>query len=248
VLWSWLIWKVNYDPDVTTPQSGVIVGYDAYTLPKGTVGAGTATGTRLPLQMMKYNLGAINTSTTTMNVPRGEGGLFFQWGRKDPFRASGNDLHSGAADVGYAIAHPTEFIGKGSGTWLTAHLKGLWGYGDTDGVIGGKSCFDPCPPGWRVPPKNAWGLKTLGTEATWNGLNEGTILTFDGTHTSWYPATGYLSASTGTLTAYDAEGRTFTTTSTATALSVFSFSSTRISTDVNASLTAEGYTVRCCRE
>jgi len=67
ILWSWHIWKTTYTPDTD---------YDTYKKYSSTT----------TFSMMKYNLGATeisNWSGTATNA--GDLGLYYQWGRKDPF-------------------------------------------------------------------------------------------------------------------------------------------------------------------
>jgi len=67
LLWSWHIWKTTYTPDTD---------YDTY--------AKYSTGTTF--KMMKYNLGATSISTWSASaINAGDLGLFYEWGRKDPF-------------------------------------------------------------------------------------------------------------------------------------------------------------------
>ncbi|WP_071145238.1 DUF4906 domain-containing protein [Bacteroides ihuae] len=80
ILWSWHIWKTTYAPNPDNSST-----YDTYTtrtLTSPTVASRT-------FKMMKYNLGAtetLNWSGTATNA--GDLGLFYQWGRKDPFRGA----------------------------------------------------------------------------------------------------------------------------------------------------------------
>ena len=79
-------------------------------------------------------------------------GLYYQWGRKDPFisarngyiRPSGNPV-----TVEYCISHPYTFVGGGyestNWDWNTEHTA-IWSYE--------KSIYDPCPPGWKVMDGN----------------------------------------------------------------------------------------------
>lgn len=226
ILWSWHIWKVNYDPATS---------YDTYSR----YPAGSST-----FKMMKYNLGATeigNWSSAATNA--GDMGLFYQWGRKDPFvGASGwtdgtvvvttystNYTYSTVANatagsnaitsITYSIKNPTKFIINNASTsdWLNAsaytnQLDNLWGNPNAAGVQpnsvrGSKSIYDPCPPGWRVPSQESYQIFTQ------NGANAGvknvsgnwskgwtfyTQTYFSGT-TSYWPATGFLSNSTGTM-------------------------------------------------
>jgi hypothetical protein len=111
---------------------------------------------------MDRNLGATHAGTDY-----GKGtGLFYQWGSKDAFPATGNAgedqpgsgrftstaIRPMIGTIPYTIAHPDEFIysdGQGDvwGNWLWYIDENLWGHGN--GVK--KTIYDPCPSGWRVP-------------------------------------------------------------------------------------------------
>ena len=138
ILWSWHIWVVDMDADA----SGVVY-------PSG-------------YMFMDRNLGALTDemySGPAMYDVRSFG-LFYQWGRKDPFVGAGNEYNALAVttmgdklyiDSGsdtdskaYAISHPTTVIS--SSTWNRD--ENLWGMY--------KTIYDPCPVGWRVPSREAW--------------------------------------------------------------------------------------------
>ena len=93
-------------------------------------------------KMMDRNLGA--TSATA-------GGLFYQWGRKDPFpgssRATGtwSDNHESIRNV-KTEQYPMTFY-----TLMTSYLPdGSW--------ASDKTVNDPCPAGWRVPDGGSDGI------------------------------------------------------------------------------------------
>ena len=68
-------------------------------------------------------------------------GLYYQWGRKDPFSTAWMKSATGATSAG-ATAHPENFYSDWSaemGGWETA-----------------KSVNDPCPPGYKVPSSSTW--------------------------------------------------------------------------------------------
>ncbi len=83
LLWSWHIWKTNYAPNVYDAST-----YDTYTT--RTIDPSTYPDyNSIPsrsYKIMKYNLGTTATAAnyTSSGVP-GELGLYYQWGRKDPF-------------------------------------------------------------------------------------------------------------------------------------------------------------------
>jgi len=228
ILWSWHIWKVNYDPATS---------YDTYSR----YPAGSST-----FKMMKYNLGATETgnwSSTAANA--GDMGLFYQWGRKDPFvgastwtgttpvtvtyasgyaygtTANATAGANAAASITYSVKNPTKFILNASTTndWLnatayTAQRDNLWGNPNAtatqpNSARGSKSIYDPCPPGWRVPSQESYQIFTQ------NGANGGTrnvsalgwtygwtfyTQTYLSGTTSYWPALGYRDGSSGALT------------------------------------------------
>lgn len=111
-------------------------------------------------------------------------GLYYQWGRKDPFigpssynaaNGASASMYNGGGSrvylrtaassaetgtVAYAVQHPLTFITGVSGSendWLwSAHSDDLWSASE-------KSAYDPCPYGWRVAPSAVFdGLKLVG--------------------------------------------------------------------------------------
>ena len=153
LIWSWHIWAVNYDPEKTENQ----VVFNGYA-------------------MMNRNLGALANDNSTAEKILASYGLYYQWGRKDPFigpssynaanGASASMYNGGgsrvymktevssaeAGTINYAVQNPLTFIVGVSGSeydWLwSAHSDDLWG--DT------KTVNDPCPYGWRVAPAAAF--------------------------------------------------------------------------------------------
>lgn len=190
ILWSWHIWR--------PAEKAVAVG---------------------DLGFMNLNLGAIRADAhAALDLPSTYG-LMYQWGRKDPFPGSpvvtgdtntqpcvvydaqgnpvaiGHDYTSVAQSIAYSIAHPTtciSYYGNGgkSMDWLSAAASndGLWGNGK------GKTCFDPCPPGWMVPGADAFvTFSTSGTNYTtdMNHFNVADIngdgeITFEDYAGGWY--------------------------------------------------------------
>ena len=154
ILWSWHIWFTDFDPEAT-----------AQTYPSGAV-------------LMDRNLGALNNSTDVPSY-----GLLYQWGRKDPFVGSGDGTNTFAStypadaisfvntsdnrnNISYATAHPNHNI-MGS-TWNYTNQGTTWWGAE-------KTIYDPCPPGWQIPPLSAWDNYSHGTFTypLTGGLNEG---------------------------------------------------------------------------
>ena len=168
ILWSWHIWLTD------KPEEQVYYN-----------GAGT---------FLDRNLGA--TSATPGEV--GTLGLFYQWGRKDPFIQSSSisknveakstiawpsyvksDMTNGTME--YAVANPTTFI---AGNLDLLNFNQNWFFVDSDESSAykkfwtespePKTIYDPCPAGWRVPVgdyNNAWD-RAMGPSYTYTGVTD----------------------------------------------------------------------------
>lgn len=129
ILWSWHIWVVDFDPVATQQkyQSGAI--------------------------MMDRNLGA------TSVIPDYQGaettdysayGLYYQWGRKDPFPYLGSIVPLSAVQT-------EDYCDTVEGSYknpTTVYVSPVW----LDDTMwqSSKTMYDPCPTGWRVPDPSAW--------------------------------------------------------------------------------------------
>lgn len=139
ILWSWHIWVPSTSFSSST--------YGVSSVP-----------------MMDRNLGAlvIADGDADTDIALESCGLFYQWGRKDPFPGPGslpNDYTTSAAVSGTVdtrpatssaeiYKYPNSFVETGPESestkdWSTDHLSSLWG--------GEKNENDPCPPGWKLP-------------------------------------------------------------------------------------------------
>lgn len=202
-IWSWHIWSVDYEPSF--------------------YGQEYASGETF----MRENLGAETTAVTDTRSK----GLYYQWGRKDPFpfpasadrpttegtaavrclsgyafevrsnTASATKYPASCYTIAWATAHPTVLLSAapnpaGSnpnfyGSWCYPLDDNLWGTGD-----GKKTIYDPCPPGWKVPSREAWDMEHFSKSSNsqdcgWNmHYSEYYGITF-------YPYTGYLSGAGG---------------------------------------------------
>lgn len=193
VLWSWHIW--------------VCEGYDPLSSAQRLVGKTD--------RMLDRNLGALAASPADAL----SNGLFYQWGRKDPFPGSCDryvasssggsffattagplELEACAAfvDVAYATAHPTVYFTSTDGHWLYNAIHTLWDKTKTD--------YDPCPAGWKVPScysytaaeghnaaEEAWNVGDGNYERVQNSSGYGAWFSLSGGGRAWYPNTGYIS-------------------------------------------------------
>jgi len=218
--------------------------------------------------MSDINLGATSKAQDDENAY----GLYYQWGRKDPFPADKTKcvfntgvtikgVSSKIADVtadavGYAVANPTYFLYENTyRTWISnadqaVNAQSLWNNTTTKSA---KTKYDPCPQGYCVPPQNAHAWYTYFTSENVKFVNSGITYSYDGV-TTFYPAAGYLSG--GTLT--DA-GKTvrcwagnLTATPTATSnMAGYSLLCTLSTSDIKkgeASRAAFGLPIRCMKQ
>ncbi len=198
VLWSWHIWLTD-QPEEQTYNNGAGI-------------------------VMDRNLGA--TSAAKSDGAR-TFGLFYQWGRKDPFIGAGTLAGDAlAANTGdwpeavittlttdifdYVNAHPMDFIVKNPSAeinygWLPDLRQTRW-----NSSKGLKTVNDPCPYGYRVPNGGETGLWATASESPTTLLN---LTSFDavnlghdladmmasGVSSCWYPSNGRLNAENGSL-------------------------------------------------
>ena len=158
VLWSWHIWIPA--TEVTASTFGGIVNNS----------------------MMDRNLGALVAAEAGESEPDILSyGLFYTWGRKDPFPApnvktSGEVKYDGALmTVAESIQNPTVYVKTGGDSvkdWTTEMSNGLWG--------AEKTVYDPCPAGYKVAYRDK-------TEPFWGGITGAAGYEFNTTY-KWFKA------------------------------------------------------------
>lgn len=154
VYWSWHLWVSDFDPNDNSNDFYKLSVYE----------------------FLDRNLGALSEDPTDYRSQ----GLFYQWGRKDPFPYAnaigstsfipiydeeGNQISMSiqAANSGIMLEHsvrnPLDFITSSDADWYStnysnatsAERQAMWHPGATYADIE-KSIYDPCPDGWRVVP------------------------------------------------------------------------------------------------
>lgn len=169
IVWSWHIWI----PETTVTD----------------VDAGFAATSKL----MDRNLGAlVAVPGGTTTTPTTAYGLYYQWGRKDPFYdstikgAPGSAISVGttAITTEEAIQNPSKYIYLEGVNWNSSNISTLWN-------DSGKTSFDPCPPGYRVPVYDA--VKDLWIKTDTNWTHDATYKYFYfSTTSSYFPLPGYI--------------------------------------------------------
>ena len=121
ILWSWHIWVVDDNSFLLNP-----------------VDNGWSGGI-----FMDRNLGAFNSSSTSDSY-----GLYYQWGRKDPFSTHIGNISSTPLTILETIKNPTVFVA--SSKWYSEVLDhSLWNWDVLYDPL--MLRYNPCPKGWTVP-------------------------------------------------------------------------------------------------
>lgn len=151
ILWSWHIWSTDYE-----------------------LGVGDVTVTNYSrtnsCQMMPLNLGARSKSSGSSDWRNGDGAVFYQFGRKDPFPSKSAVKTAAGGSLALSIANPDTFYTWNNYTdWCSDMRMDWWDAGNTSFSnyanstaadanvnLGEKTIYDPCPPGYRVAPDDAF--------------------------------------------------------------------------------------------
>lgn len=201
ILWSWHIWCTDTPEDITLSYGGQTTTF------------------------MDRNLGALSAT-------KGDGlithGLYYFWGRKDPFyintsnstnifarvqgtislpTATYQDASKGTVD--YIAAHPTEIISAGNNLispWFAEVPATAW-------WLNSKTVYDPCPPGYVTYNNNTSStniFKLLYDAGKYSFGGEGNfhyVIYTDDTNSIWLPAAG--KASTSSIQVYVSSGTVY---------------------------------------
>lgn len=221
IIWSWHIWRTNFDPATTA---------------RGLLGIGSISVSG-EIVMMERNLGALKAIDDVL-----ASGLHYQWGRKDPFPGYDGAVGTTAATIpngipvipvstaqytiAQSVAQPTTFF-KNYGDWCSPRNDNLWGtpliasVSINNGVstytynnnYGSKSIYDPCPVGWRVPPGYVWA--NISTKnIIWKTPNvDLKSITQNASSAFWITAKGFRKYNDGMLNVAGSYARYWTSTS-----------------------------------
>lgn len=204
---------------------------------------------------MDRNLGALTVASADGASPK-SAGLFYQWGRKDPFVGVGDfsngdpacvagqsmTLAGGQMTTSKSIKNPTVYADY-DGHWNPSQSEEYWAQKKTK--------YDPCPPGYKVPYRSEY-LPFTNTVLELQGwmYDEDNDVLAMGNPATTYPLGGYLT--TGGEYAQYGEGtrvwssRTYSTASEAYNFRVFE-SDGSPSYGNGSKPKSNGFAVRCVR-
>lgn len=195
ILWSWHIWSTDY---VLGSNDIQVYNHAKTNLYK----------------MMARPLGEVNGRAT-----------YYQFGRKDPFPAKKAEKIGTAGSLNASIQQPDTFFANSGSDWCTANRTDWWDAGcnsnnssssSASTLKGGKTIYDPCPAGYRVPPDDAFtNFTTTGTNTeSASEINSPSTSAFYmndysfnfytgvGSNTITFKALGGLNAKTGAVLNY----------------------------------------------
>lgn len=257
LIWSWHIWATKYDPatayDTYSTNYKVMqfnLGADANSA-VGTVGRFGLLyqwGRKDPFIGAKATNSVNNTKDWAVTV--NESGYSWQENTTETSTI-------GTAKIALAIKNPTTFYircNTSAYDWVATssgssgnQLDNLWGNPNTTTSTntskGSKSIYDPCPPGWRVPPQNTWvGADT--SNSPWANIGR-TIF-----GKSYYPAAGYRSSDSGQLGSVGSYGYYWSSSpysSSSSSAGSLNFLSGNVN-PLDGNYRANGVSVRCVQE
>lgn len=208
ILWSWHIW-VTPLVDPVYPTTDVVVNFQNKTYHFMQYNLGWMTNSRINYSDLQSRMVKIKITQTGVTSPASKVfvisqdaatiennfgiGLYWQWGRKDPFMPIQNyanrDLYfddmnyqlssiTGEVDLATGIRNPVKFYTPSSGysNWTKTAYANLWSANSNSQSANDnpnvKTIYDPSPRGFKMPPSNAWtGFSKNGTYGTGNEIN-----------------------------------------------------------------------------
>ena len=205
ILWSWHIW-------LTDQPEGQVYYNNAGTMMDRNLGATSATPGDVGALGLLYQWGRKDPFLGSSSISEGiEAKSTITW----PSVVTSNPS---IGTIAYATANPTTFMTyygyfESSNNYISNYDWYYTGSSSTDNTrwatsSSRKSIYDPCPAGWRVPDGGDNGVwsKAMGSSSSskydlYDSTNEGMNFSgkFGSASTIWYPASGYLTYSGGSL-------------------------------------------------
>lgn len=126
------------------------------------------------------NIGATRADKGTGEEWRESIGMYYQWGRKDPFIGWNQIPNSNKMSIAASITDPTRF--PTSYPWMTPENHELWDSSQ-------KTIYDPCPTGYVITSDTVWDTyKEQNVVHNQNGWE----FTYDGVNKTWIPGAAWI--------------------------------------------------------
>lgn len=214
VLWSWHIWVTDmpWKETNTYTDTDNTYSYSFMKMPLGMVDLNPTFSAATP-RILNYTFSQTPSNGKSVVVSINQAGdsyptnttcTFYQWGRKDPFRPQNISGANGNKSYKEAIKYPTKFYIGASYDWSSGHSYQLWNARNTstsDNYTSIKTIYDPCPPGFKVAPQQAYNIM-VNNCGTFNWVNDSGTSTggrLCSSTSDYWRAFGYLNYSSGSL-------------------------------------------------
>jgi len=158
--------------------------------------------------IMDRNLGArMPTNRDAYSNPEYGFGLYYQFGRKDPFaytdktytitgadrgktwnKYNSSEFNGCPATLSNGVRNPNTFYYKNETRWASdAPIgSGHYWYSLNTATRGAKTIFDPCPPGWCLPVSDIFDFALYSHDSNANGTNYDHEVYLNGKTSSYY--------------------------------------------------------------
>ena len=201
IVWSWHIWVT--DTPLLTYTYGI---YNFLNMPLGFVD-GSSGGTCQPRNINVSFTQSVGSATKSLTISQAgdavtsDTALFYQWGRKDPFRTSGHTVNNGGVAQSTAIQNPNIFYKGNPYDW--SQPKENYGYNywnvvntstNTSTAVT-KSIYDPSPVGYKIPPCAAFSSLNMNND----GFKWSTKGYSNTSNNDFWHALGLLTSNGGSL-------------------------------------------------
>ncbi len=164
----------------------------------------------------------------------------------------------GRGSFANSVNNPHTFYYPGSGDWASPNPYNstsiVWNNPSDYTSETGKSLFDPCPEGWRVPVNYTWALFSNVTTRVENGWSSGWSFyisssgTNPGDPTAFYPASGYRTVGSGAVSSPGSSGYCWSSSPNSSTYGFsLHFHSSYVSPQ-NSNYRGAGFPVRCVQE
>ena len=214
VLWSWHIWVTDMPWKETNTYTDGTNSYSFMKMPLGMVDNNPTSAPRI----LNYSFSQTHSNGKSVVASINQEGVpyptnttctFYQWGRKDPFKPESITGEDGNKSYADAIKNPTVFY-KGSTSnydWSSGHSYQLWNAGNTSAstnYTSTKTIYDPCPPGFKVAPQQAYKIMVDNCEGfNWDSSASGRKCS---STSDYWRAFGFLAYNSGSLAGAGTDG------------------------------------------